>query len=73
MSRLARLGEHSARLLFFLHVMLDHLRQHLDLGIVVVVVRTRGFDLGDQLFRAVMLDDGLVVQILVLVASMNAG
>ena len=64
--RLARLGKHAARLLFFLHVMFDHLGQHLDLRVEVLVVRARRVDLRNQLLRAVMLDLGLVMQILVI-------
>jgi hypothetical protein len=62
---LARLGKHSARLLFFLHMMLDHFREHLDLGVEVVVVRRRRLDLGDQFLRAFVLDLGLVMRVLV--------
>ena len=41
----------------------DVLAQHLDLRIVVIVVRVGGFDLRDQLLRRCVLDVGLVEQV----------
>jgi len=61
-----RAGKHAARLLFFLHVMFDHLGQYLDLRAEVLVVRTRRVNLCNQIFRTVMLDLGFVMQILVI-------
>jgi len=63
---LARLGKHATRLLFFLDVVLDHLREHLDLGVVVLVVGAGGLDFGNELLCAVVFDLGLVMDLEVL-------
>ena len=61
---LARLGEEAfARLLLFLHVMLDHLGKDRDLGVVEFVLGVALGDLGDQHLGAVVLDIGLVLEI----------
>jgi hypothetical protein len=62
------LSEHPARLLLFFDVVFDHLGQHGDSCIEVVIVRRHSLNLGNECFRARMLDDGLMVN-----ASMNAG
>jgi hypothetical protein len=46
-------------------VVLDHFRQHLHLGLEVIVARVRLLDLRDEFLRAGMLDLGLVVHVLV--------
>jgi hypothetical protein len=53
-------------MLDFLDVMLDHLGEHRDLGVEVVIVRRHALYLGDQLLRTRVLDYRLVVHILVL-------
>ena len=64
--RFAGLGEHVALLLFFLFdMMLDLFRQHLHLGIKILVVGVGPLDLADQDLGAVMLDIGFVHKILI--------
>jgi hypothetical protein len=60
------LRKHAARLLLFLDVMLDHLRQHFHFRIVVVVVRVRRLDLRDEILGAVVLHFRFVVDLLVI-------
>ena len=55
--------KHPARLLLFLDVMLDHLREHLDLGIEVIILRTGRLDLGDQFLGLGMLNPRLVMHV----------
>ena len=56
---LFRLGENAASGgLFFPHVVFDLVRQHLNLGIKVFILRRSGHDLDDQGLGAVMLDLG---------------
>jgi hypothetical protein len=46
---MTRLAEHAFHaLLFFPHMVLDLLGQHLNLGVVEFVARRTGLDLGDQ-------------------------
>ena len=64
MVALARLGEEAfAGLLLFLHMMLDHLGEHRDLGVVELVPWGALSHLGDQDLGAVMLDIGLVLEV----------
>jgi hypothetical protein len=44
----------------FLGVVLDLLAEHLDLGVVEILVRRHRPDLGDQVLRGGVLDVGLV-------------
>src|SRR5688572_15086697 len=58
-----RLGEHSAALLFFLDVVLDHLPEHRYSRFEVIVVGTGGLDLLDQVRCARVLDLGFMMNV----------
>src|SRR5262245_65079138 len=57
------LPEHAAAALFLFDVVTDHLPQHADTRLEVIVVGARALDLVDQAFRTLMLDLGLVVDL----------
>ncbi len=66
---LPRLGEQAfPRLLFLADVMLDLFGEHLDLGVVELLVRPARFDLGDHHLGPVVFDIGFGQEVLVRLA-----
>jgi hypothetical protein len=62
----AGFGEHAARFFFLPNVMLDHLTEHIDLCSEVIIPWRQLLDFGYQLFRRLMLDFRLVVDVPIL-------
>ena len=61
----SRFGKHAAEAFFFLHMVLDHLGQHLDPCVEQWISAGAALDLLDEPLRALVLDEHLVVQVFV--------